>query len=93
MDKSLYLCTQKCLKDSNMITTKDLYDIIWNKIANGVQKALIRNNFPPLIAERMCDAIDGKEKAEHLRRCFVEWNEMVMRQQQGILQFMREYYK
>lgn len=76
-----------------MITTRDLYDIIGNKIANETQKAIIRNNFPPQIAERMCDAIDGHEKAEHLRRCLMEWNEMVIRQQQGILQFMKEYYK
>ena len=75
-----------------MITTRDLYDIIGNKIANEGQKAIIRNNFLPQIAERMCDAIDGYEKAEHLRRCLMEWNEMVMRQQ-GILQFMKEYYK
>ena len=77
----------------NMITAKDLYDIIGNKIANEAQKAIIRNNFPPQIAERMCDATDGQEKAEHLRRCLMEWNEMVIRQQQGIQQFMREYFK
>ena len=64
-----------------------------NKIANEMQKAFIRNNFPQQIAERMCDAIDGHEKAEHLRRCLMEWNEIVMRQQLGILQFMRMYYK
>lgn len=78
---------------TSMITAKDLYDIIGNKIANEAQKAIIRNNFPPQIAERMCGAIDGQEKAEHLRRCLMEWNEMVIRQQQGIQQFMREYFK
>ena len=76
-----------------MIMTKDLYDIIGNRIANEAQKATIRNSFPPQIAERMCNAIDGHEKAEHLKHCLMKWNEMVMRQQQGILQFMREYYK
>ena len=46
----------------DMITTKDLYDIIGNKINNEDQKALIWNCFPPQIAERMCAAIDGQEK-------------------------------
>lgn len=49
-----------------MITTKDLYDIIENKISNETQKSLIRNSFPPQIADRMCNAIDCQEEAEHL---------------------------
>ena len=48
-----------------MITIQDLYNIVGNKIANEAQKALIRNNFPPQIAEQMCNAIDGQERAEH----------------------------
>jgi hypothetical protein len=36
-----------------MITIQDLYNIVGNKIANEAQKALIRNNFPPQIAEQM----------------------------------------
>ena len=47
-----------------MITIQDLYNILENKIANEAQKTLIRNNFPPQIADRMCAAIDGHEKAE-----------------------------
>ena len=39
----------------NMITIQDLYNIVGNKIANEAQKALIRNNFPPQIAEQMCN--------------------------------------
>ena len=38
-----------------MITIQDLYNIVGNKIANEAQKALIRNNFPPQIAEQMCN--------------------------------------
>ena len=38
-------------------------NIVGNKIANEAQKALIRNNFPPQIAEQMCNAIDGQERA------------------------------
>lgn len=36
-----------------MITIQDLYNIVGNKIANEAQKTLIRNNFPPQIAEQM----------------------------------------
>lgn len=36
-----------------MITIQDLYNILGNKISNESQKALIRNNFPPQIAEQM----------------------------------------
>ena len=79
-----------------MITPKDLLDIIENKIANETQKTLIRNNFPPQLAERMCAAIDWQEKAEQFRRLLMEWNEWMVaqqRQQQYIQQFLRQYYK
>lgn len=51
-----------------MITVQDLYNIVGNKISNEMQKTIIRNSFPPQIAEQMCAAIEGQEKAEHLRR-------------------------
>ena len=79
-----------------MITIQDLYNILENKIANEAQKTLIRNNFPPQIAERMCDAIDGQEKAEHFKRILDEYNEWLLnqqRQQMCIQQFLREYKK
>lgn len=78
-----------------MITTKDLYDIIGNKITYETQKSLIRNNFPAEIAEKMCNAIDSQEKAEHFQRFLVEWNEWVvnqLQQQQYIQQFLQQYY-
>lgn len=78
-----------------MITTKDLYDIIGNKITYETQKSLIRNNFPPEIAEKMCNAIDSQEKAEHFQRFLLEWNEWVvnqLQQQQYIQQFLQQYY-
>lgn len=78
-----------------MITTKDLYDIIENKITHETQKALIRNNLPQEIAEKMCKAIDSQEKAEHFQRFLVEWNEWVtnqLQQQQYIQQFLQQYY-
>ena len=79
-----------------MITTKDLYDIIENKISNEAQKSLIRNSLPPQIADRMCNAIDCQEKAEHFKRFLEEWNEWLanqQRQQQYIQQFIQQYYK
>lgn len=79
-----------------MITIQDLYDILDDKIANETQKTLIRNNFPPQIADRMCAAIDGQEKAELFKRILNEYNEWLLnqqRQQMYIKQFLREYYK
>lgn len=79
-----------------MITIQDLYNIVGNKIANETQKTLIRNNFPPQLAEKMCSAIDGQERAEQFRRLLMEWNEWMMaqqKQQQYIQQFLKQYYK
>ena len=79
-----------------MITTKDLYDILENKIANEAQKVLIRNSFPPQIAEKMCNAIDMQEKAENFKRFLEEYNEWLIqqqRQQETISQFLMQYYK
>lgn len=79
-----------------MLTIKDLYDIVENKIANEAQKTIIRNNMPPQIAERMCAAIDGKEKAEHFQRLLMEYNDWMLqqqRQQEAIRQFLMQYYK
>ncbi len=76
-------------------TIQDLYNIVGNKIANEAQKALIRNNFPPQIAEQMCNAIDGQERAEHFQRLLREYNEWMQnqqRQQEAVRRFLREYY-
>lgn len=78
-----------------MLTIQDLYNIVGNKISYEIQKGIIRNNFPPQIAERMCAAIDGQEKAEHFQRLLQEYNEWLMnqqRQQEAIAAFLREYY-
>lgn len=76
-----------------MITIQDLYNIVGNKIANEAQKAIIRNNFPPQIAEQMCNAIDGQERAEHFQRLLKEYNEWIVEQQRVLQEFLREYYK
>ncbi len=79
-----------------MITIQDLYNILDNKIANEAQKALISNNMPPQLADRMCAAIDRHEKAELFKRILYEYNEWLLnqkRQQFYIQQFLSEYYK
>jgi hypothetical protein len=74
-----------------MITIKDLYDIVGNKMANETGKAFIRKNFPLPIAEQMCDAIDRQESAEHYMRILREYNEWMSRQQQLMRQFLQQY--
>ena len=84
------------LKALIMITIQDLYNIVGNKIANETGKAIIRNSFPLQIAERMCAAIDGQERAEHFQRLLIEYNEWMLnqqRQQAAIQEFLRVYYK
>lgn len=79
-----------------MITIQDLYNIVGNKIANETSKTLIRNNFPPQIADKMCEAIDRQEAADHFHRLLMEYNEWLVnqqRQQTYVQQFLREYYK
>ena len=58
-----------------MVTTKDFCDIIGNKMASEFGKSMIRNNFPPHIAEQLCDAIDRKDNADMFNRIMREYNE------------------
>lgn len=79
-----------------MITLQDLYNIVGNKMANETGKAIIRNSFPPQIAEQMCRALDGQERADHFRRLLKEYSEWMIqqqRQQEAVERFLREYYK
>ena len=78
-----------------MITTQDLFNIVGNKISNELGKSIIRNSFPPQIAEQMCNAIDSNEAAEHFSRLLREWNEWLesqQRQQHAIRSFLQQYY-
>lgn len=78
-----------------MLTVKDFQDIIEGKIARDAQKAIIRNNVPPKLAEKMCDAIDRNETAKHFERFLKEWNEWILnqqRQQLYIQQFLTQLY-
>ena len=75
-----------------MITIQDLYNIVGNKISNEMGKAIIRNNFPPYVADQMCNAIDAHESADHFQRLMQEWIELQQRQQQVIQSFLLQYY-
>ena len=74
-----------------MITVQDLFNIIGGKISNEMGKTIIRNSFPPQIAEQMCNAIDCNEKAELLQK-LSEWQESQIRQQQAIQSFLQQYF-
>jgi hypothetical protein len=74
-----------------MITVQDLFNIIGGKISNEMGKTIIRNSFPPQIAEQMCNAIDCNEKAELLQK-LREWQESQNKQQQAIQSFLQQYY-
>lgn len=76
----------------NMITEKDLCDIIGNKIAHDIGKSLIRSSLPPHIAGQLCDAIDRNDATEKFDRILMEYNDWLaeqQRQQQYILQFLQ----
>ena len=77
-----------------MITIQDLYNIVVKKVSNETQKTIIRNNFPPQIAERMCSAIDRQENTEHFMRLLNEYNEWMVQQQrqhEALIEFLRQY--
>jgi len=77
-----------------MITIQDLYNIVGNKISNEMQKSIIRNHFPPQIAEGMCSAIDRQENAEHFMRLLSEYNKWMVQQQrqhEAVIEFLRQY--
>lgn len=79
-----------------MITTKDFCDIIANKMASDMWKSLIRNSFPPQIAEQLCDSIDKKDSLDKFNRIMTKYNEWLaeqQRQQQYLQQFLMQYFK
>ena len=79
-----------------MITAKDFCDIIGNKMASDMGKSLIRNSFPPHIAEQLCDAIDRNDNVDKFNRVMSEYNEWLAEQQcqqQYFQQFLMQYFK
>ena len=73
------------------MTEQDFMDIIGNKISNDMQKAIIRNNFQPQLAEQLCNVIDSKEKADLFQRMMNEWYAYQLRQQQIFLAFLNQF--
>lgn len=73
------------------MTEQDFMNIIGNKISNEMQKAIIRNNFQPQLAERLCNVIDSKEKADLFQRMMNEWYAYQLRQQQIFLAFLNQF--
>lgn len=79
-----------------MVTAKDFCDMIGNKMASEYGKSMIRNNFPPNIAEQLYDAIDRKDRVDKFNRIMQEYNEWLVeqqRQQQYLQQFLMQYFK
>ena len=79
-----------------MVTAKDFCDMIGNKMASEYGKSMIRNNFPPNIAEQLCDAIDRKDNADMFNRIMKEYNEWLAQQQcqqQYFQQFLMQHFK
>ena len=73
------------------MTEQDFMNIIGNKISNEMQKAIIRNNFQPQLAEQLCIVIDSKEKADLFQRMMNEWYAYQLRQQQIFLAFLNQF--
>lgn len=75
------------------MTEQDFINIIGNKISNEMQKAIIRSNFQPQLADQLCKVIDSNEKADLFQRMMNEWVAYQNRQQQIIQAFIQQYYK
>ena len=71
------------------MTEQDFINIIKNKIGNEAQKAVIRANFAPWIAEQLCGFIDSHEKAELFQKLYEEFMSWQIRQQQIIQSFIQ----
>ena len=74
------------------MTEQDFMNIIGNKISNEMQKAIIRNNFQPQLADQLCKLIDSNEKADLFQRMMNEWIAYQNRQQQIVQLFFQQCY-
>lgn len=75
------------------MTEQDFINIIGNKISNEMQKAIIRNNFQPQLADQLCKLIDSNEKADLFQRMMNEWIAYQNRQQQIVQLFFQQCYE
>ena len=71
------------------MTEQDFLNIIGNKISNEMQKAIIRRNYAPEMAELLCNAIDSHEKVDLFQKLMNEWTEHQRKQQQIIQSFLQ----
>lgn len=74
------------------MTEQDFINIIGNKISNEMQKAIIRSNFQPQLADQLCKVIDSNEKADLFQRMMNEWVAYQNRQQQIVQLFFQQFY-
>ena len=72
------------------MTEQDFLNIIYNKINNEAQKALIRKNYPADPAQQLCGFIDRKEKTELFQKLCDEMRAYQLRQQQIIQAYIRQ---
>ena len=73
------------------MTEQDFINVIKNKIGNEAQKAIIRRNYVPQVAEQLCGFIDSHEKAELFQKLYEEFMAWQIRQQQIIQSFNQRY--
>ena len=73
------------------MTEQDFINIIGNKISNEMQKAIIRNNFQPQLADQLCKVIDSQEKADLLQKMMNEWVAYQQRQQLIYQAFIQQF--
>jgi len=73
------------------MTEQDFLNIIGNKISNEMQKAIIRNNFQPQLANQLCNVIDCHEKTDLFQRMMNEWVAYQNRQLQIFQAYLQRY--
>lgn len=73
------------------MTEQDFLNIIGNKVSNEMQKAIIRNNFQPQLADQLCKVIDSHEVADLFQRMMNEWFAYQNRQLQLFQAYLQQY--
>ena len=79
---------KEIVKKRKIMTQQDFLNIIGNKISNEMQKAIIRNNFQPQLADQLCNLIDSHEAADLFHRMMNEWIDYQNRQRLILQAFM-----
>lgn len=79
---------KEIVKKRKIMTQQVFLNIIGNKISNEMQKAIIRNNFQPQLADQLCNVIDSHEAADLFHRMMNEWIDYQNRQRLILQAFM-----